>query len=1003
LASSAEYLYANASGRGDGCETDLIELESLGMDNRRASVADKEIEVLFREGTVAGLDDGQLLERFAKGRDEAAFAALVKRHGPMVLAACRGLLRDEHTADDAFQATFLVLARRAGAIRLPDRLGAWLHGVACHAAAKAKRSESRRTRRERQAAMSRAHSSRPTFPAIDHEVAEALHEEIGRLPERYRTPVVLCDLQGLPRTEAAQRLRWPLGTVNGRLSRARDILRRRLARRGITLSAGAVAAGTASTIVPDTLAAETARAAVLFAPKMATAIAAARQGMLAREVLRAMMATKATSVALGVGIVSLGLLVSATVVRREAEPGRSRAEAQAEAQAKAIPSPLDSLSAAGIPADERLPRQPVSLVSVLGERRGRHGGGVRCLALSPDGKTVATGSDQDKDIKLWDAETLQLRARLTGHRSPVQCIAISPDGKLLASGSAYGDFLLWDLRGETPTGPTALVTRGPSGFNNRIHAAAFSPSGRTLAIAGSGKGVSLWDVTGDEPRERSLLPEMREEVRSIAYAPDGSAMALIAAGDGSVRLWDMTGDSPQERAMLSSESSPVPRGFGAISVAFAPDSKTLAVVDAGGESCVCLWKLAAPKPAVVGRIRLNLMGIKLLPAELVAFSPDGKRLVAGQSDGSVRVLDLTAAPPGKWTDFAAHMGPVGVIRFSRDGRTLVTGGDDHLVRVWDATTGFPRPKVVPKGPIGGLTAVAFAPDGKTLASGGGDQIVRLWDLAGRPQAPTAELAARGPIQSLAFSPDGKLLAAGDVVWDLRQSGFSHARPLGRNDIWSLAFAPNGKTLFAGRYGQIVELWDTTTDEPRLRLTLGGDPPDPAGNPMVPDRVGPPSVVAISPDGKFLAASVAETSVRLWDVAGEEPRERTTLKVTGWRISALAFAADGKALAAGTNGGTGLWDLSRGVAGKLRTISSCGFSMVFSHDGSKLIAADEVAGSGKPLDPSHPAVCVYELATGKRLHDWELSAPSWAIALAPDGRHIAAAKQDGTVDIFRLTP
>ena len=805
------------------------------MANRTAADVEKQIGVLFHDGTVGGLDDAGLLERFAARRDEAAFAALVQRHGPMVLAVCRGLLRDAHKADDVFQATFLVLARRAGAIRQPDRLGAWLYGVACHAAARARRGESRRLRREREAAMAKAESSRHGAPTLDGESAEALHEEIGRLPERYRTPVVLCDLQGVTRTEAARRLRWRLGTVNGRLSRARDLLGRRLARRGITLSAGALAAGAASMAVPDALAAETVAAAIGFAPAIGTGAVAVGGGMLAREVLRGMILTRAMTVVFGLGIIGLGLLGSAALVRQEAG---SSSPPEAGAQAEAPPSPLDALRAADIPAEQRLPGQPESLVAVLGDNRGRHGGQVRCLAISPDGKTVAAADTQDKDIKLWNVETLQLRTRLVGHRAPVNALAISPDGKTLASGSTYGDFLIWDLRGGTPKGPTQLKTR-----NHQTNAVAFSPDGKTLAIAGSSKGVAFFDVGGDSPKERTLLTGLDEEVRSLTFAPDGATLALAVKGNGSVRLWDMTGNPPRERTSLPSAVPAGEPAHGPFSVAFAPDGKTLAVVEIDDERCVRLWDLTGPQPVETGRLGIGLEAVSLKHAQVVTFAPDGNALFAGQGDGRIRRWALRASGPVERGTFAAHKGAVDVLAFTPDGKTLVTGGDDHLVRNWEATGTELRRKVVPNGAVGGLGAVAFAPVGMTLAVGGDDHVVRLWDLAetrpaGQPPSPKgfyvkprkAEITASGPIRALVFSPDGTRLACGDEVW-VMGGAEPVARPgLGRDDIRSLVYAPDGKTLISGGDDQKARLWDMTGAEPVLRLTLGDTPAVPVGEP-----------------------------------------------------------------------------------------------------------------------------------------------------------------------------
>ena len=190
---------------------------------------------LMRGGSASGLGAGELLERFASERDPAAFEALVGRHGPMVLGTCRRMLADPHDVDDAFQATFLVLARKAGSIRDADRLGPWLHGVARRVAARSRASSSRRR------SLERTGGDEPTAEVSDplegSEVRAAIDEELARLPEKYRAPLVLCYLEGLTHDEAAEHLRWPVGTVRSRLAGGRDRLRARLTRRGLAPSA----------------------------------------------------------------------------------------------------------------------------------------------------------------------------------------------------------------------------------------------------------------------------------------------------------------------------------------------------------------------------------------------------------------------------------------------------------------------------------------------------------------------------------------------------------------------------------------------------------------------------------------------------------------------------------------------------------------------------------------------------------------------------------------------
>ena len=214
------------------------------------------------EGTATGLDEAGLLRRFATRRDAAALEALVARHGPMVLGVCRRVLGDSHDAEDAFQATFLVLVKKAGAIRDPNLLGPWLHGVAHRVAVRARANaairRSREGARDVEAAMAASIGLEGEDFVDRAELRATLDDEVARLPERFRRVVVLCYLDGLTHEQAAERLRCPVGTVRSRLAAAREKLRGRLVRRGVGAAVSAAAFSTA-------LAAETAKASVPLA------------------------------------------------------------------------------------------------------------------------------------------------------------------------------------------------------------------------------------------------------------------------------------------------------------------------------------------------------------------------------------------------------------------------------------------------------------------------------------------------------------------------------------------------------------------------------------------------------------------------------------------------------------------------------------------------------------------------------------------------------------------
>jgi RNA polymerase sigma factor (sigma-70 family) len=257
------------------------------------------------------LSDGQLLERFARQRDEAAFATLVRRHGPLVLGVCWRGLRQAEDAEDAFQATFLVLARKAGSIRWQASIANWLYEVASRVTANVRGASARRRRQERQVVEIPPVQTRPE--PDDRELGRALDEELRRLPERYRAPLLLCYLEGQTRDEAAQQLRCPLGTLKHRLERGREMLRRRLSRRGVTLSATLLAAAlahhTAGAGVPIPLAAATLQAAVHFAAAKKGGGISGTAATLAEGVLRGMVLTKwklATALVLALGLLAAG-------------------------------------------------------------------------------------------------------------------------------------------------------------------------------------------------------------------------------------------------------------------------------------------------------------------------------------------------------------------------------------------------------------------------------------------------------------------------------------------------------------------------------------------------------------------------------------------------------------------------------------------------------------------------------------------------------------------------
>lgn len=270
----------------------------------------------------AGMSDGQLLERYVNGGEAAAFEVLMQRHGAMVLGVCRRILRNVHDAEDAFQATFLVLVRKAASIWPREMVANWLYGVAYRTALKARAMTARRQVKEKPLSAT-AEVEAVTQDDVWHDLRSVLDQALSRLPQKYRIPVVLCDLEGKSGKEAARQLGWPEGTVSSRLSRARALLAKRLARHSLAVSAGSLAGllaeKAASASVPGSLLLSTANAARLYATgqsmtggAISTKVASLTKGMLSTMFLNRLVKIGAvvfTTVALATGFgVMLGRL-----------------------------------------------------------------------------------------------------------------------------------------------------------------------------------------------------------------------------------------------------------------------------------------------------------------------------------------------------------------------------------------------------------------------------------------------------------------------------------------------------------------------------------------------------------------------------------------------------------------------------------------------------------------------------------------------------------------------
>ncbi len=577
-----------------------------------------------------------------------------------------------------------------------------------------------------------------------------------------------------------------------------------------------------------------------------------------------------------------------------------------------------------------------------------HSSSVFFVSFSPDGKTLATGSD-DKTIKLWNLESGKEVYTLEGHDHSVYSVSFSPDGKTLATGSEDKTIKLWNLE-------KFEEIHTLKGHLESVKSVSFSPDGKTLATGSEDSTVKLWSLEKFE--EICTLKGHLESVESVSFSPDGKILAT-GSEDSTIKLWSL--EKFEEIHTLKGHLESV------YSVSFSPDGKTLAT--GSEDKTIKLWNLKTCK--VIRTLKGHYGGVWS-----VSFSPDGKTLATGSADKTIKRWNLRTGKVIR--TFKGHYGWIWSVSISPDGKTLATGSADNTIKLWNLER--VQESQTLEGHAGWVYSVSFSPDAKTLATGSADNTIKLWNLESHQEILTLK-GHTGRVRSVSFSPDGKTLATGSEdktikLWNLESYQEIFTLKGHTGGIRSTSFSPDGKTLATGSEDSTIKLWNLESHQEIF--TLEG-------------HTGRIYSVSFSPDGKTLATGSEDKTIKLWSL--EFYQEIHTLKGHGNSIYSVSFSPDGMSLATGSFDQTiKLWKLETGA--EIHTLEG--------HKGWVNIVCFSPDAKTLATGSADNTIKLWNLKTYQEIRTLQGHDDSvYSANLSSDGKILATCSADNTIKLWNL--